>query len=290
MFREDMFPQGSMRCSLCFQQTWDWCRAPVLTGRRSDFRLSTNLETTPQFGATHRPARFVEPTPTTASRGRDSTRCDTLRPGGPRRRWASRGIRSTRRGGGRFRSPVSPLGGDVPPSRGLHDCCRGCLPVTPEAASVPGSAWQDAARHPRESWSGWFRRRLFEWPGGVSASALEPLCGLAQTVHQRRLRAPGQPAPGLRYVERNTVHLARAGGGVEGIAPEAGEGSEMAGNVVHRGLHAGADVGQVGRRCVRRQEIGASDVLNVHASMARVKMATTPASPCGSCLGPYTLA
>src|SRR2546428_4644568 len=76
----------------------------------------------------------------------------------------------------------------------------------------------------------------------VSASTLEPLCGLAQTVHQRRLRAPGQPAPGLRYVERNTVHLARAGGGVEGIAPEAGEGSEMAGEIVHRRFRAGADV------------------------------------------------
>src|SRR5438876_4596972 len=114
MFREGMFPLGSMRCSLCFQQTWDWCRAPVLTGRKSDYRLSTSLETTPQFGATHRPARFVEPTPTTASRGRDSTRCDTLRPGGPRRRWASRGIRSTRFDVNRALAPVEQDGGRPP--------------------------------------------------------------------------------------------------------------------------------------------------------------------------------
>src|SRR2546428_4758416 len=86
MFREGMFPLGSMRCSLCFQQTWDWCRAPVLTGRRSDFRLSTNLETTPQFGATHRPARFVEPTPATASPERGSMRSGRLRPAALQRR------------------------------------------------------------------------------------------------------------------------------------------------------------------------------------------------------------
>jgi len=94
-----------------------------------------------------------------------------------------------------------------------------------------------------------FQRVLWSHSAVLRRPSISDVCGL-------------QASQRLAFDTSSAIRCTSPGRGAawRGIAPEAGEGSEMAGNVVYRGLHAGADVGQVGRRGVHRQEIGAGDV------------------------------
>ena len=121
----------------------------MLTGRNSDFRLSTSFETTPQFGTTHRPASlWSPPQPLLRVEGIQRDAIHFAR--------AGRGV------GGRpaESGQLCEVAGDFVHRR-LHSVvmfhpAEACTIVAAdsyrsrsEATFVPSSAWQDVARHAR---------------------------------------------------------------------------------------------------------------------------------------------